>query len=260
MQITHLLLGAALAAVPLGLHAQIVDLELSLLVDVSGSVSAGDFDLQRQGYVDAFNSAPVQQAILSTSNGRLGRIAANVIFWSASSQQTEVVGWTMLDSVESIGAFADSFELAPRTYTNGNTAIGSALAFATPRFASNSFTSGRQVIDVSGDGVTNHGANTLAARDAALAAGVDAINGIIILGQAGLVDFYQNNVIGGTGSFLLTSTDFNAFNTAIADKLEVEIIGDGDLTVPEPSTYGLIGAAGLCGLVLWRRRKTKTQA
>lgn len=257
MRTTTLLLGAALLASPLALRAQLVDLELSLLVDVSGSITSEEFNLQRQGYVDAFSSGAIHDAILSTSGGRIGSIAANVIFWAGEDQQAEVVSWTLLDSAASIDAFADAIAAAPRTYlTRGRTAIGAALDYAAPLFASNSFTSERQVIDVSGDGATNDGGDTATARDAALATEVDVINGIVILGEEGLQDFYTNNVVGGPGHFLLSSTDFNAFGSAIADKLEFEIRG----AVPEPATYGAIGAAVLCGLALWRRRSANIPA
>lgn len=38
---------------------------------------------------------------------------------------------------------------------------------------------------------------------------------------------------------------------------EVQAFGTLTSAVPEPSTYGLLGAAGLLGLVAWRRRKAK---
>lgn len=255
MRTTSLFLGAVLLASPLALRAQLVDLELSLLVDVSGSISSSEFTLQRQGYVDAFNSSRVQNAILSTSGGRYGQIAANVIFWSGLDQQTQAVGWTLLDSVSSIESFADQLAAASRTFSRGKTAIGEAINYATPLFASNPFTGTRQVIDISGDGATDAGADTAAARDAALAAGVNSVNGIIILGESGLADFYSNNVVGGPGHFLRTAT-IGTFGDAIADKLELEI----GSAVPEPTTYGAIGAAVLCGLALWRRRHARSTA
>ncbi|MFT3829436.1 MAG: DUF1194 domain-containing protein [Opitutaceae bacterium] len=239
------------------MQAQLVDLELSLLVDVSGSITASEFDLQRQGYADAFASSSLQDTILSTANGRLGAIAVNLVFWAGVGQQTEVVGWTLLDSAAAIDDFAAAIAVAPRTYlSRGRTAIGDALAFATPLFESNTFTSSRQVIDISGDGATNAGSDTADARDATLAAGVESINGIVILGEDGLQDFYTNNVVGGSGHFLRTASGFDVFGEAIADKLAFEIGG----TVPEPATYGAIGAAVLCGLALWRRRSTSVPA
>ena len=56
-----------------------VDVELQMLVDVSGSVDSNEFNLQRDGYVSAFRSASIQNAILNKSNGRLGKIAAELI-------------------------------------------------------------------------------------------------------------------------------------------------------------------------------------
>ncbi len=257
MRITSLLLGAAVLASPAAMQAQLVDLELSLLVDVSGSITSTEFELQRQGYADAFASDSLQSAILSTANDRIGAIAVNLIFWAGAAQQAEVVGWTLLDSAAAIDDFAMAIAAAPRTYpSRGQTAIGDALAFATPLFETNSFTSARQVIDISGDGATNDGSDTAAARDATLAAGVESINGIIILGEDGLQDFYTNNVVGGSGHFLRTATGFDTFGDAIADKLEFEISG----AVPEPATYGAIGAAVLLGLALWRRRSANIPA
>ena len=45
--------------------AQEVDLLLVLAVDASGSVSQARFELQRQGYVDAFRSPRLHRAIAS---------------------------------------------------------------------------------------------------------------------------------------------------------------------------------------------------
>ena len=49
-----------------------VDLELSLLIDVSGSVSASEFNLQRGAYVDAFKSDSLQslQMIMQNMNNQ----------------------------------------------------------------------------------------------------------------------------------------------------------------------------------------------
>ncbi|MBK7422979.1 MAG: DUF1194 domain-containing protein [Propionivibrio sp.] len=46
--------------------AQLVGLELALLIDVSGSVDATEYNLQRNGYVQAFQSAAVQNAIITS--------------------------------------------------------------------------------------------------------------------------------------------------------------------------------------------------
>jgi len=52
-------------------HAEVVDLQLVLAVDVSGSVDDEEALLQRRGYVDALTSDAVIQAITRGSNGRI---------------------------------------------------------------------------------------------------------------------------------------------------------------------------------------------
>ena len=72
-------LGAAAMMVAGHAKADAVGLELMLLVDVSGSVNATEYNLQKQGYVDAFNNATVQNAI---TNSQGGGIAVTYIEWS----------------------------------------------------------------------------------------------------------------------------------------------------------------------------------
>ncbi len=241
-------IGLGVMMTPTLAHAQNVDLELALLVDVSGSVDTTQFNLQRQGYVDAFNSAAIQAAFQS------GRSAAiTLIYWAGAAQQSQAVGWTLVNSAASSAAFANLIAATARPFGGGSTAIGSALNFVTPQFATNSFTGVRNLIDVSGDGATNVGANTLAARNAALAAGVDQINGLPILGEAGLLAFYQNNVQGGAGSFTIPAASFADFGAAVQTKIGREITGG----VPEPTTWAMMVIGfGAVGFALRRRPRT----
>lgn len=229
-----------------------VDVELQLLVDVSGSVSGSEFILQRDGYVNAFKSAAIQNAILSTADGRLGKIAAELIYWSGATQQSVSVGWTLLDSVASIDAFADAIAAAARPFS-GSTAVGNAMDFGYQRFATNDYDAATQVMDVSGDG-TSGVVSTTTARDAALAAGIDRINGLPIGGVASVEAFYANSVIGGTGAFLIAAATFGDFSDAVAKKLEFEISGGNPSPVPLPAAAWLLGGA-IGGLGLMRRRK-----
>jgi uncharacterized protein (TIGR03382 family) len=235
--------ACALGAAPALSHAGIVDvdLELSLLVDVSGSINAAEFGLQRGGYSAAFRTPGIQSQITGTTNGRLGKIAVNLVYWSGASEQAQVVGWTLLDSAAACNAFADAIDGTARPF-DGQTAVGSVLNFATPLFASNSFEGFRKVIDISSDGELNDGAPVGPARANALA-NIDAINALVI-GDNALLNYYTNNVIGGDGAFAIQSPTFETFRGAIFDKLTFEI--------PAPGAAALLGLGGLVSL---RRRR-----
>jgi hypothetical protein len=228
-----------------------VDRELSLLIDVSGSINADEFNLQRNGYADAFNSAPIWNAI---SQGTIGKIAANIVYWSGASQQTQAVGWTLIESQTDAQNFATAISNTSRPF-GGSTAVQSALEYATDLFVDNDFEGTTSVIDVSGDGARNAGLTGTAGRDYALINGIDTINGIVIGSSSSVLAYYQNNVIGGPNAFAMQVNNFDEFGNGIGDKLIKEISPEGP--VPEPSTIILLGACLVCFVGYNRRRSNK---
>jgi hypothetical protein len=234
-----------MVAVPLAGPAQAapISLELVLSIDVSGSVSTGEFDLQRNGYVNAFQSAALQNAILGTPGGS---IAATFVQWSGATQQQQSVGWTLINSAASANAFASSIAAASRAFS-GNTAVAAAITYSAGLFNGNGYEGSRLIIDISGDG-TDSTTATRAARDAAVAAGI-TINGLPI-GGASINSFYANNVIGGPGAFFEPANDFGDFASAVQRKLEREVVG----VVPVPGALPMmLGGMALFGMLLRRR-------
>lgn len=245
---------AAILTPPAISAAQInVGLELALLADVSRSIDAGDYALQLQGYRDAFNSDAVIDLVESFGgNASGGGIAVAYAEWSGPTNQEMRVDWFHIYDETTSRAFGDAIGgLAALLDRGFPTAPGNALDFisfdATYSFAANMFDSGRQVIDVSGDGQQNSGMDTSDARDAALrdiaagGAGIDAINGLAITPEFSdpldLVGWYENNVQGGPGSFTVRAAGFGQFGDALIDKLTREITPCTDpagCPVPDP--------------------------
>jgi Protein of unknown function (DUF1194) len=204
-----------------------VDLQLVLAVDISLSMDEDEQRLQRDGYVAAFRNPEIIEAIKS---GPKGRIAATYVEWAGESFQRIVIPWTLIDGAETALPFADKLTAASITQSQ-RTSISRALIYAAKLFDGNGY-QGRQVIDVSGDGVNNQGVGVEMARDAAVRRGI-TINGLPLLLKPGNFDrnfetvdldgYYQDCVIGGTGAFTIPVRNVSEFVPAIRRKLILEI-------------------------------------
>lgn len=200
-----------------------VDVALVLAVDASGSISAEDRVLQREGYAAAIASPEVAQAIRM---GRTGRIAITVFEWGAESEQVTLIPWTIVDGPDSGARVAAALRDAP-VLPMASTSISAALVHA-GKLLEVAPPAARRVVDVSGDGSDTYGpAGVREARDALLRAGV-TINGLPILGDqaAGVVDltaYYEDTVIGGEGAFVIPARGFEDFPRAVRIKLVAEV-------------------------------------
>jgi hypothetical protein len=206
-----------------------VDVELILAVDVSYSMDMDELAIQREGYAQALVSKDFLQALKS---GPTGRIAVTYFEWAASSDQKIILPWQLIDGPEAADAVAAEILKAPIRRAS-RTSISGAINFAMPLFDENSYHGLRRVIDISGDGPNNNGAPVTLARDAALEKGV-VINGLPIMVKEpsystmdidNLDYYYEDCVIGGPGSFVITIKDRDKFKEAIHTKLVLEVAG-----------------------------------
>jgi Protein of unknown function (DUF1194) len=214
-----------------------VDLLLVLAADVSRSVDAVKFQLQREGYAAALTSPRVIRAIQS---GLQGRIAISFVEWSGAGAQAVMVDWTAIGSLAEAEAFVQRLLAAPRLFME-RTAIGAAIDFSVLQLARSPYKGLRRVIDVSGDGTSNSGRDVVDARNAAVAQGI-TVNGLAILSAVplafnpqhthppgGLLKYYEDNIIGGPGAFALAAESHEHFGQHIASKLikEIAMLGPG---------------------------------
>jgi len=226
-----LVLVALILTAPLARAAEQVDLLLVLASDVSRSVDQPKFKLQRDGYAAALADKRVLSAI---SSGRHQRIAVCFVEWSGVGAQKLLIDWMVINGAESARKFGDNLLELPRSFAE-RTSISGAIDFSVNLFDQAPYKSERHTIDVSGDGTNNSGREVTLARDAALAKGI-TINGLVILSErpmawnpehtnppGGLAKYYQDNVVGGPGSFVIVAEDFNSFGQAIIKKLIAEI-------------------------------------
>lgn len=220
----------ALGATPLR-ATETVDLVLVLAADVSRSLDAEKFKLQREGYAAALRNRRVHDAIAAGPNKKIG---VQFFEWSGAAAQAVIVDWRTIASPQDAEKFAVDLLAAPRPFAD-RTGIGPAIEFALGQLDRSPYGSDRRVIDVSGDGTHNHGRDVRDARDGAIAKGV-TINGLAILSAVplavnpghthppgGLLKYYEDNVIGGPNAFAISAEGFEAFGQSIVSKLIKEI-------------------------------------
>ncbi|MCA6120937.1 DUF1194 domain-containing protein [Bradyrhizobium sp. WSM 1704] len=206
-----------------------VDVELIIAVDVSYSMDMDELAVQREGYAQAIVSKEFLQALKAGPNGK---ISITYFEWAASKDQKLIIPWRVIDGPETADAVAAEIMKTPVRRAS-RTSISGAIYFAMPMFDENPHRGLRRVIDISGDGPNNDGTPIRPARDAALEKGI-IINGLPIMVKEpsystmdieNLDYYYEDCVIGGPGSFVVSIKDREKFKEAIRTKLLLEVAG-----------------------------------
>ena len=206
---------------------EVVDVEIVLAVDASGSIDRVELQMQLDGIAAAFRDKAVLRAIMS---GQYRKVSAALLVWSDAAYRKIPSKWHIIDDPASADIFAHEVETFAKDFggvfsvVGGGTGIGDALAYALKMIKRNNSNGVRQVVDISGDGIEtppwSKGAVELPeAREMAMKQGVN-VNGLAILNEVpDLDEWYRRNVIVGQGSFVLTARKIDDYGKAIRKKL-----------------------------------------
>ena len=239
-------------------NAPSVDIELVIAVDISYSMDLDELAVQREGYAQAIVSKEFLQAL---KNGPNSKIAVTYFEWSASTDQKIIIPWRIIDGPETADAVVNEIMKTP-VRRGSRTSISGAIYFAMPLFDENPYRGLRRVIDISGDGPNNNGAPVTGARDAALEKGI-VINGLPIMVKEpsystmdidDLDLYYEDCVIGGPGSFVVSIKDREKFKEAIRTKLLLEVADRTPERWVVPAAEKEPRVACLIGEELWQDR------
>jgi uncharacterized protein DUF1194 len=236
-----------------------VDVELVIAVDVSYSMDIHELAVQREGYAQAIVSKEFLQALKTGPNRKL---AVTYFEWSASNDQKIIIPWRVIEGPETADAVAREIMKKP-VRQGSSTSISGAISFAMPLFNENPYRGLRRVIDISGDGPNNNGAPVADARDAALKRGI-TINGLPIMMENSSYSimnidnldlYYEDCVIGGPGSFVVSIKHRNDFKEAIRAKLILEVAGQITERRIAPVVHSDPRVPCLIGEKIWQQRQ-----
>lgn len=208
-------------------------LALLLALDVSSSVDAEEYILQRDGLAAALGDPLIRSAILDGD----GHVAIAIYEWSGRRQSAMVSNWVALTDDAAIDDVIQTLLSAPRSHTRFPTAMGYALGYGAT-LLSRGPSCDRQVIDLSGDGENNDGFPPRLAYKNFPFSNV-TVNGLAVLGGSDdVLDYFHREVRFGFGAFVETSEGYQGYKEAMTRKLFRElndrILSANPIEAPRP--------------------------
>ena len=207
--------AASLLASAIAVPAAGCELALLFAVDVSGSVDRGEYAVQMQGLAEGLRDPVVAEALVR------GEAVLALMQWTGSSRQDLSVPWTRIGGEADLEAFAARIGTLPRMWTEYSTAIGQALTFGLGVFDA-APACRRRVMDISSDGRNNEGSEPADVR-AEMDSLAITVNALVIRGDdAGLPQYFAENVITGGNAFVVTAEDYDEYPERMRRKLRRE--------------------------------------
>lgn len=245
-------MAIALPAIVLGMAlagSAAAAVEICLAIDGSGSIAPGDFALQIEGIARAVEDPVVVP--------RDGSVTLSVVQFNGGA--VVEAGPTTIDSAATAATFVAQVRAITQNGDGTDMKAGIDTCVATGlRFAAGQ----KVVIDVSTDGFPNDPAGTLAAADAAVAAGVDAINALGV--GPGASEAFLDQLVRPqpakeppADGFVVLIDDFAEYEAAVKAKILAEV---GEvIAAPAMAMWGMLilgGTLAVGGLRKVTRRRS----
>jgi len=213
-----------------GLPAQACRVALALGLDVSASVDAAEYRMQLDGVAAALRSGPVREALF---HGPGGPVALAVFEWSGWEDQRLLLDWVLLTDAAVLDGVAARLRGTARAEMSDSTALGQALLEGAALLA-RAPRCWRQVLDISGDGRNNDGADPDMLEGEPALAGV-TVNALVIgadttdgtdlraanIGE--LSSYFNATVIRGPDAFVQVALGYEDYERAMTRKLMREL-------------------------------------
>lgn len=194
-------------------------LALALGFDVSRSISAKDYAIQRDGMLAALADPVVQAAFLKPSE----YVTIAVFEWSGHDNQSLVADWMAIRSagdLASLRRLLATHQRTPKLYLTG---LGGALVYAHALMQTAPPQCRARVLDISGDGRNNDGPSPGGVYSRLDFDGI-TVNGLAIgEHESGLVRYYETQLIRGQDAFVEVAKYQRDFPQAIKRKLLREL-------------------------------------
>jgi Protein of unknown function (DUF1194) len=220
-----LVLGLAVAGDTAGGEARIAtDADIIAAIDTSSSITNADLALEYAGLARALREP---RFLAQVAGGPQGRVGFAAFTWSSEDRFDVIVPWMIISTEDdarraALALVAASPGKRAREYEVARTDIGLAIRVAMVLAHSSPYAAPHRFINICANGIANAGEPPSRARDRALRESV-TIDAVIFGSTAVLTDYFQRNVVGGPGAFILPIRDAQEMATFLVRKFWLDL-------------------------------------